>query len=85
MFPCGDLQVVHFGKEERAEGYTLFSGYFILFSKNAYINIFSCNRIKRIFWMEINIFQKKLGEVDLIFIELIIVVLLVSEAVLKEE
>jgi S-adenosylmethionine/arginine decarboxylase-like enzyme len=46
----GDCQVVHFGKEERVEGYSmvqlietsLIAGHFANFTNAAYIDIFSC-------------------------------------------
>ena len=46
----GDCQVVHFGKEERVEGYSmvqlietsLVAGHFANFTNAAYIDIFSC-------------------------------------------
>ncbi|MBW2028907.1 MAG: S-adenosylmethionine decarboxylase [Deltaproteobacteria bacterium] len=46
----GECQVVHFGKDERVEGYSmvqfietsLISGHFSNFSNSAYIDVFSC-------------------------------------------
>jgi len=48
----GECQVVHFGKEERVEGYSmvqlietsLIAGHFANLTNAAYIDIFSCKR-----------------------------------------
>jgi S-adenosylmethionine decarboxylase len=50
MRPFGECQVVHFGRDERVEGYSmvqfietsLISGHFANLTNTAYIDIFSC-------------------------------------------